>query len=704
MQLSNLLGKLPTGLRSLGRSTADGVTFLSLHGDAVRTGVDGVRLLKCQRLLSIERTRQWWCRPRWGRSVADLAPREADRDKHQIQCLIWERDDGCGVAVPLIDGDVRCYLTGPPPGTPAAPGPSGTPAIHAGEGVSLITRGFVGEAPKSILALAVAHGTDPVHTVAAVMRAISQRLGTFTLREDKTTDPWMDELGWCTWDAFRDEVTATKTLHGLRSLKKAGVPIRMVIVDDGWQDTDEAQRLRSFRADARKFPRGLASVARSAAKLGVTRLGAWMTLQGYWKGLAPEGELAKRHDTLRSAQNMVSDKNKNPIGPATFVDPADASRFFDEWFASLAEEGVGLAKVDDQSTHDRFVEGVRGLGGSALAYQRSLQAAAVRHLQNNLLHCMCHSSDVVLNLRTSACVRGSPDFNIKSQTAQQQLIANNAMNAIWLSCVAWLDWDLFVSGVPGAGAQAAGRAMSGGPIYCADKPGHHDAQLLRSLATSDGCTIRFPQPALPTPDRVFVDCLHGDALLNIFNHALGVGLLGLFHCREAKESADQLADQKAIQDQFRPLDVPGLKGKRFAVYLTQRRSLVVLSSSQACEVTVDHADYELATISPLKRVGKAWVAPLGLLDKLAGPATIVSWRVKRGGAIECSLIDGGRVGFYCSAKPDRVLVNGKPARFNREKSGLTVIKTGTGKQVDVMLRFDSIPQRRRSPVNTRTKP
>lgn len=42
-------------------------------------------------------------------------------------------------------------------------------------------------------------------------------------------------LGWCTWDAFYDSVSAQGIAAGLQSFRQAGVQPRWVIIDDGWQ-------------------------------------------------------------------------------------------------------------------------------------------------------------------------------------------------------------------------------------------------------------------------------------------------------------------------------------------------------------------------------------------------------------------------------------------------------------------------------------
>ena len=45
--------------------------------------------------------------------------------------------------------------------------------------------------------------------------------------------------GWCTWDAFYQSVDPAGVRSGLRSLKDAGTPASLLILDDGWQTVED---------------------------------------------------------------------------------------------------------------------------------------------------------------------------------------------------------------------------------------------------------------------------------------------------------------------------------------------------------------------------------------------------------------------------------------------------------------------------------
>ncbi len=62
------------------------------------------------------------------------------------------------------------------------------------------------------------------------------------------------------------------------------------------------------------------------------------------------------------------------------------------------------------------------------------------------------------------------------------------------------------------------RAISGGGVYVSDKPGEHDAMLLRQLVLPDGSLLRCAGPGRPTRDCLFDDVLRdGKSALKVWN-------------------------------------------------------------------------------------------------------------------------------------------------------------------------------------------
>lgn len=604
----------------------DGVSIVSLSAS-----LRGLRLPGAQRLLWLHRYLPWWLKPEVGTDATAIAP--------EAMLLLWERrDGGYGCALPLAHGDKRAYLAG---------GESGLDVVVTGTG------------DDAQPLLAIAGGEDPYALVERVFSAAAKRLGTFTLRTDKRTPPWIDYLGWCTWDAFYSSVTERGVIDGLQAFRDAGVQPKFMILDDGWLDQQKSL-LRSFDCDRAKFPSGIAGlVQRAKQEFGVELFGVWHAFQGYWAGVDPLSGLAERYCVLDEPINP--DRFGNPLGQwhgtrRCLVHPADAGRFFDDFHAELRRAGVDMIKVDNQGSHDQFGGTQVNAVESAKAYQDALQASAAKHFGGNLLCCMSMSNEHALHHAKANVFRNSDDYFPRKNPAQTMHVHTNAKNALWTSQFSTPDWDMFYSVHPSAGYHAAARAISGGPIYVSDKPGVHDATLLKSLFTLDGKALRCEEPALPTLDCLFVDCESEPVPLKVMNRNGRVGVLALFHCQWVGEKKDDAVNAAGpVRGAWSPDDVRGLAGESFAAWSPVTRSLRIVTRGERVAVTLPPLGYDLLHLSPID----GGVAPLGLLDKLNGSCAIESTR----GACACRLRDGGRFGFFAARKPREVRVDGKPAPF-----------------------------------------
>jgi len=78
-------------------------------------------------------------------------------------------------------------------------------------------------------------GSDPYQLLKQGFRDVADELQTFETLDRKQIPEMVDQFGWCTWDAFYSDVTPAGVLEGVRSLQKAGVSPKTVIIDDGWQ-------------------------------------------------------------------------------------------------------------------------------------------------------------------------------------------------------------------------------------------------------------------------------------------------------------------------------------------------------------------------------------------------------------------------------------------------------------------------------------
>lgn len=617
--------------------------FVRVRAGDIRKGKTGSLVLpRMARWLALTRPALYWMEPRVGHDAADIPS--------ETQFLLWERDDKrYGVLIPLVEGDTRATVSGSLHG----------PRLRFGGSLA-------NDAPSSMIAAFVGHGDEPFALVDAATAAVAARLRTFRPRTEKPDPPFVDWLGWCTWDAFYHEVTERKILGGLRSFARGGVQPRFVMLDDGWERVS-GDLLDSFDPDARKFPRGLGPlIARAKTEYGVRLFGIHHPFQGYWAGVNPKGELGKRYRLLRNTGNIrpwLGDSKQ----PLHLVHPDDIHRFYSDWYSLLRLWGVDMVKVDGQSALELFTAGKLGRVSTMSAYQRALQGAAGTHFLGQVIPCMSNGSDVALHLDASNGWRNSRDyFPVKPPDVQKAHVRINALNAVWTAAFALPDWDMFQTHREHAAFHAASRAISGGPVYVCDKPGKQDFAILRKLCLSNGRVLRCPQPARPAGDCLFVDWTRDRRLLKIVNRNGSIGVLGLFHCRDGEE---------AVADVCRVDDIPGMCGTRFAVYEHTTGALRIVTRRQRMRFELPSMGFELLTVSPVIE----GVAPLGLLDKYNGSRAVERTTRLLPGHVRTGLVDGGKIGLYCASRPQAVHIDGRGVKFRYDPAtGLLQVTAGEG--------------------------
>ena len=70
-------------------------------------------------------------------------------------------------------------------------------------------------------------------------------LSDITFELNHLTSFLQDSFGWCTWDAFYHQVSGWGIERGLRELAAGGAPVKLLIIDDGWQDTASSAELKA---------------------------------------------------------------------------------------------------------------------------------------------------------------------------------------------------------------------------------------------------------------------------------------------------------------------------------------------------------------------------------------------------------------------------------------------------------------------------
>ncbi|XP_017979161.1 PREDICTED: probable galactinol--sucrose galactosyltransferase 2 isoform X2 [Theobroma cacao] len=540
-------------------------------------------VIKDVKLLCLFRFKLWWMIPRVGSSGSDIPV--------ETQMLLLEAKEGPTsddasdhstyiIFLPVLDGKFRSSLQGNTSDELEFCVESGDPAIVTSQ---------------SLNAIFVNYGNHPFDLVKDSMMILEKQFGTFAHRETKQMPGMLDWFGWCTWDAFYQEVNPQGIKDGLMSLSQGGTPARFLIIDDGWQDTvndfqkegepivegsqfggrlasiKENKKFRRISNEAKsKAPRDLKEFVSDIKKtFGLKYVYVWHALLGYWGGLAPNTLGTKMYNPklrypVQSPENMgdisLDSMEKYGIG---VIDPDKISQFYDDLHRYLVSQNVDGVKVDVQNILETISAGLGGRVSLTRQFQQALERSIAANFEDNsIICCMCQSTDSIYHSKQSAISRASDDYYPKNPTTQTLHVAAVAFNSIFLGEVFVPDWDMFYSLHDAAEFHAVARAVGGCGVYVSDKPGQHDFTILERLVLSDGSVLRAKYPGRPSRDCLFTDpVMDGKSLLKIWNLNECSGVIGIFNCQGAgswpytKKNAVKMAAGSEQVGQVSPADI-----------------------------------------------------------------------------------------------------------------------------------------------------
>ncbi|OAD09130.1 glycoside hydrolase family 36 protein [Mucor lusitanicus CBS 277.49] len=329
----------------------------------------------------------------------------------------------------------------------------------------------------------------------------------------------LDKLGYCTWNAFGQDVDLTLVKSALDSLREHNIPVAYLMLDDGWQSITEKRQLAGFEACTRKFPDGLSKTLSQLKSeyAFLKHIGVWHALWGYWDGV----------DQSFAADNQYKwSLDNHQVG---IID--DPKAFYDDFYTFLSNSGVDYVKVDNQGSFQELIS-INDQQKITLwdSYRRAMIDSSDRFLSGRVLHCMALTPHVLLD----------PILSSKQKSIFRQVVAlkksrppsydeshswhiyANAINALWTAYYPVIgDWDMFQSDHPFAEYHASSRALSGGPIYITDIPGKHNVDLIYKLIAQTkhaGYTIlRSSQAPKPTFETVFNNTMATQSLIALYN-------------------------------------------------------------------------------------------------------------------------------------------------------------------------------------------
>jgi raffinose synthase len=335
-------------------------------------------------------------------------------------------------------------------------------------------------------------------------------------------------------------------------------------------------------------------------------------------------------------------------------------------------------KIDNQGSLQYLADRLGGRAKLFKTFRSALEASVKRHFKGALINCMGHPLENWYQSPVSNLMRTSTDFWPKRPETHGLHLYTNSQVCLWFGEFLLGDWDMFQSGHEMGGFHAAGRAVSGSPVYVSDKPGGHNVALLRKLVCSDGTTLRALEPGRPTADCLFRDVTREPVLLKIFNRNKHGAVVGAFNARHHAQEAERTV----LQGEVRPSDVPTAEAGEFVLHGHVSGQICRVTREQGMALALPEGQFEVVTIVPVLE----GVAVIGLTNFFNASGAIESL-TRRAGTVRVGVCDGGAFEAVCGKRPSKVQVDGAETvfEFKPENGLLTVAIAAPGRHmVEIM--------------------
>ena len=606
------------------------------------------------RWFALVRTWTPWLAPRHGR-----APFSPQQGAVISSFLRW---DGLNLVLLAISGveDVLTELN--PNGQGNVIATSRNDSVEKGTACILVAVATTFEAANA----AVMHQAR--HVVAgdaSVPASRSLEIQNLTDKDVKTEymENWYDGLTYCTWNALGQDLTEDKIYNALAILKEKNINVTNLIIDDNWQTLDNNGATQfdmgwsEFEANPQGFPRGLKYTAMKIRKdhPNIKHIAVWHAILGYWGAVSPHGKIAKDYKT-RAIE-------KTGGGTMTVVDKPDVDRMYDDFYKFLSDCGVDSVKTDAQFMLDNITDAPdrRRL---ITTYQDAWTIAGLRYFSIKAISCMSQFPQCLFHTQLPAnkprfMVRNSDDFFPDIPSSHPYHIFTNAHNALFTSHLNIIpDWDMFQTYHPYSAFHAAGRCVSGGPIYITDEPGKHNLDLIAQMTAQDieGKTIVLRPSVFGKTTNVYT-AYEEERLLNVGTFVGGKGgtsILALFNC-----------SQRVLSEIVNLNAFPGIEPD--TEYILRSHTTNEISPPLSLDdelpiinLEVDVKGYEILSAYPLSsfsptssitlELSNIKAAVLGLLGKMTGAAAVLKTDIRIEGSnrlkIEIRLKALGVLGIY----------------------------------------------------------
>lgn len=588
--------------------TEEGIHAVYFHGFSPKqiaaefgAGID-ITILGISGWMADHRHTEFWCQPSFGVSL--------DKVPDETQGFLYQKENGVfGVILPVVSEKYKCVLCG-----------KGTEQITA-KLFSLYAKLNDCDA----LAFVWAEGENPYELLEKCTAYALKLLGTkYRTRSERRYPEVFEYLGWCSWDAMEIRVNEEDLLKKCREFREKNIPVKWAIIDDMWAYVEDfygityenrpemfrlmhSSRLYGFEADPVRFPHGLKACVSKMNEYGIT-VGMWHPTTGYWRGLDPDGETAKKYQDI-----LIQTED----GRVVYAPKKEAAYlYYCAFHDYLRRAGAEFIKIDNQSSMAGCYKGMAPIGIIARDIHDAMEASVGSHFDNQMINCMGMASEDMWNRSISPISRCSDDFLPEDVAWFTKHILQCAYNCLIQGQFYYCDWDMWWTDDGQAVKNSILRAVSGGPIYISDRLERSKRDILMPLILDDGRILRCDRPAMPAKECIVENPQHSGKIFKLQNICGESGILAVFHLD---------VENRAVYGSISPSDVNGLEDGEFAVYEHFSKECRILSCEEKFEICLKNAsEYRLYVIVPVRD----GFAVVGRTDKFISPKTIKSVKEK----------------------------------------------------------------------------
>nr|UAD82042.1 raffinose synthase 2 [Trebouxia lynnae] len=419
----------------------------------------------------------------------------------------------------------------------------------------------------------------------------------------------------------------------------------------------------------------------------------WHALHAYWSGVSPSAAGTKPYGSqithpvpTPGILELEPSMTWNPQVVAGIGAVTDPTQLHKDMHGYLAGSGVDGVKVDVQASVGLMGSKLGGGPSMTLKYHQSLESSVQAAFPgNHCINCMCHSTENLYRMQSTAVGRVSDDFYPTDAASWTSHLGICAYNSLFMSPLVQPDWDMFHSKHPAALLHATARMVSGSGIYVSDKPGAHDFELLKRMVLPDGSVLRPLLPGRPTKDILFADVLKDNkTLLKVWNMNPVNGVVGVFNVQGSSWSRKKRAfhthdpSPPVLQTLVNPTDIntfaqASSNPQHFVMYSDQNKTLTLAVHQQDLPVRLEAGKSDVITVAPLFGVGdEVQVACIGFVNMLNPGGGVLKVKLnqaqgtslRRSAVCEMSVKGWGKLMMYVSTSPVGVSASGRALEHN----------------------------------------